>query len=218
MRFRIATLLLATLVAALVVRFGPLLLTQEEALDEPTQGTGKYVLFEDTRAMLTDKDLDLAAFPATLGAGNLVWIEHTCSLVDPNVIGGWSSRKILIQLPSQIGEGSEFEVRLQGRDLNSTAYTSPNTTPMSDGLVDVHVFNEPSDLYWMSEHIHLDRVYREGYNTTCPPIKIGSVEILKMTPKTVDIMLDLPSDITIPPEAGAVPRKITLIRKKQSAR
>ena len=217
-RFSISALFLAILITALAIKFVPRQLTQVEESRFPTQGTGTYVLFENVRAVITDKESGIDAFAPDHGSGNLIWIEHTCSFVDPSIVGGWSFRKILIQLPNLINEGTEFDIRIPGVDPNSISYQSPDSTAMSDGTLDVFVFNEPEDLYWVSEHRHLRRVHLNGQDATTPPSVLGSVKILEMTTKTVTIQLDLPPDVTMRPESGAIPLNITLNRKKHIAR
>ena len=193
----------------------PGIIIQIDEQDLVTQGSGTYVFFENTRAVMADKNLELETFSPPPRSGNLIWIEHMSSVVEPGVLDGWGTRKIVIQLPALISEGEELNLRVPGVDPKSLAYQSPNSTQMLDGMIDVEVFNAPGDSYWVSEETHREVAILKGKNSTSKPVKLGSVKILKMTPTTVTIGLDLPTDITMRPSGGEIPRNITLTRKNR---
>ena len=109
-----------TFLAALAVVFLPRLLTgkadhpETGILRQPSlytsRGTGTYLLFENVRALMADKDLELDVFSPARSSGNLVWIEHTTTCSEPGTFDEIAITKILIQLPNQINAGDEFDI------------------------------------------------------------------------------------------------------------
>lgn len=196
-RFNLSALFLAILLAAFTIKIAPQIF---DRLKEPdgmkTKGSGTYVWLDHTRATMSDRELDFRTFQPNSKPGNLILIKHTCELFDPEIFGGFATRKILIQLPSSVNEGHEFAIAVQATSRLGLRPARLNSE-VPDGMACVFFSNDGGH-YWLSD-----------IQTPAS----GTLKIGKMTNQSVTIDLELPDDVMMKPATGSIPQTLDLARR-----
>jgi hypothetical protein len=201
-RFKLSTLFVTIFVAAIVIKFGPQMLSgPNESSGLETKGSGTYFWLDNTRATLADRDVDYATFAPNSKPGNLVLIDHICELLDPEILGGFAVRKIMIQLPDCANEGDEFKIAVQ---QTSKTGLRPGrlSTEAPDGMACIFYFDDGG-------HSWLSDIQKPAF---------GSVRIRKMTNSLVTIDLNLSDEVMMRPGKGAIPTTLNLVRRTSIVR
>ena len=154
MRYKILTILLVVLLAAIAISFLPERSTDENAKMDTRKVSATYLWFDNTRPLVSQREIELDSFPSGGRNGSLIWIDHHCFYSNPDIIGGWSARKILIQLPQNTRQGSKYDIFTSG--------SASISSRMLDGQADAFIFDEPGDIEWLSDRQNSEYVYKHG--------------------------------------------------------